>query len=217
LTLWHQGWTLVRFIFIFYFVRLPLCNKYSDDIVTFISIHSVIICVVFFGAYMRCTRLYPLNPGVTAGSPSAASMDVHVGSPPVQSEEAAVTHLSTALANLVTLEASDPDARSPPPADEAEVPPSRAFDIVVADIPSSSNVSTHPALGLPLFLSNLQVSHLLLFYCSHWQTSFFAYLFIIIGCSWWCICPTEITWCSCHRPSFIFDPVEPSTASKTNR
>jgi hypothetical protein len=33
--------------------------------VTFISIHSVIICVVFFGAYMRCTRLYPLNPGVT--------------------------------------------------------------------------------------------------------------------------------------------------------
>jgi hypothetical protein len=33
--------------------------------VTFISIHSVIICVVFFGAYMRCTRLCPLNPGVT--------------------------------------------------------------------------------------------------------------------------------------------------------
>jgi hypothetical protein len=34
--------------------------------VTFISIHSVIICVVFFGAYMRRTRLYPLNPGVTS-------------------------------------------------------------------------------------------------------------------------------------------------------
>jgi hypothetical protein len=65
LTLWRQGWTLVRFIFIFYFVRLPLCNKYSDYIVTFISIHLVIICVVFFGAYMRCTRLCPLNPGVT--------------------------------------------------------------------------------------------------------------------------------------------------------
>ena len=48
-----------------YFVRLPLCNKYSDYIVTFISIHSIIICVVFFGAYMRCTRLCPLNPGVT--------------------------------------------------------------------------------------------------------------------------------------------------------
>jgi hypothetical protein len=65
LTLWRQGWTLVRSIFIFYFVRLPLCNKYSDDIVTFISIHSVIICVVFFGAYMRCTRLCPLNLRVT--------------------------------------------------------------------------------------------------------------------------------------------------------
>jgi cytochrome c oxidase assembly factor CtaG len=65
LTLWHQRWTLVRFIFIFYFVRLPLCNKYFNDIVTFISIHSVIICVVFFSAYMRCTRLCPLNPGVT--------------------------------------------------------------------------------------------------------------------------------------------------------
>jgi hypothetical protein len=64
-TLWRQGWTLVSFIFIFYFVRLLLCNKYSDDNMTFISIHSVIICVVFFGAYMRCTRLYPLNPGVT--------------------------------------------------------------------------------------------------------------------------------------------------------
>jgi hypothetical protein len=65
LTLWCQRWTLVRFIFIFYSVRLPLCNKYSDDIVTFISIHSVIICVVFFGTYMRCTRLCLLNPGVT--------------------------------------------------------------------------------------------------------------------------------------------------------
>jgi hypothetical protein len=65
LTLWRQGWTLVRSIFIFYFVRLPLCNKYSDVIVTFISIHSVIIYVVFFGACMRCTRLCSLNPGVT--------------------------------------------------------------------------------------------------------------------------------------------------------
>jgi hypothetical protein len=64
-TLWRQGWTLVRFIFIIYFVRLPLCNKYSDNIVTFISIYSVIICVVFFSAYMRCTRVCPLNPGVT--------------------------------------------------------------------------------------------------------------------------------------------------------
>jgi hypothetical protein len=32
---------------------------------TFIYMHSVIICVVFSGAYMRCTRLCSLNPGVT--------------------------------------------------------------------------------------------------------------------------------------------------------
>jgi hypothetical protein len=33
--------------------------------VTLFSIHSVIIYVVFFGAYLRCTWLCPLNPGVT--------------------------------------------------------------------------------------------------------------------------------------------------------
>jgi hypothetical protein len=32
---------------------------------TFISIYSVIICVVFSDAYMRCTRLCSLNLGVT--------------------------------------------------------------------------------------------------------------------------------------------------------
>ena len=62
LTLWRQGWTLVRFIFVIYFVRLPLCNKYSDFIVTFISIHFVIIYVVFFGACMRYTRLCLFKP-----------------------------------------------------------------------------------------------------------------------------------------------------------
>jgi hypothetical protein len=65
LTLWRQRRFLVRFIFIFYFVRLLLCNKYSDYIMTFISIHFVIIYVVFFGACMKCTRLCSLNPGVT--------------------------------------------------------------------------------------------------------------------------------------------------------
>jgi hypothetical protein len=48
----------------FIFVRLPLCNIYFHNIVTFISIHSVIICVVL-GPHIRHTRLYPLNPGVT--------------------------------------------------------------------------------------------------------------------------------------------------------
>jgi hypothetical protein len=52
-------------LFIFYFVRLTICNKYSYDIMTFISIHTIIICVVFFDVYMRRTRLCRLNPGVT--------------------------------------------------------------------------------------------------------------------------------------------------------
>jgi hypothetical protein len=159
----------------------------------------------------------PAPEGVGAGSPSAAFMDVHVGSPPVQSEEAAVTHLSAALASLVTLEASDPDTRSLPPADEAEVPPSHAFDIVPVDIPSTSNVSILPTLGLPLFLSNLQVNQLSFFTVHTGKLALFAYLFIITGCSWFCICPTEILWHSCPRPSFILDAVEPSTASKTDR
>jgi hypothetical protein len=64
LTFLRQRWILDPVIFIFYFVRLLLCNKYSDYIVTFISIHSVIIYVAF-GACMRCTRLCPLKPGVT--------------------------------------------------------------------------------------------------------------------------------------------------------
>jgi hypothetical protein len=54
---------LSSFYIYLYFVRLPLCNKYSDYIVKFISIHSVIIYVVFSGACMRCTRLCPLKHG----------------------------------------------------------------------------------------------------------------------------------------------------------
>jgi hypothetical protein len=61
LTYWRQEWSLVHFIFIF--VRLPLCNKYSDVIVIFISIHFCITYVVFFGACMICTRLCSLKPG----------------------------------------------------------------------------------------------------------------------------------------------------------
>jgi hypothetical protein len=125
----------------------------------------------------------PAPEGDGAGSLSAASIDVHVGSPLVRSEEAAVTHLSTALAGLVTLEASEPDARSLPPADGVEIPPSHAFDIIPTDLPSSINAPTLPALGLHLFLSNIQVSQLLLFYYSYWKTSFFAYLSMIIGFS----------------------------------
>jgi hypothetical protein len=106
------------------------------------------------------TKEGPAPEGVGAGSSSAASMAVHVRSPLLQSEELVVTHLSVALAGLVTLEASDSDVRSLPPADEAEVSPSHAFNIVPINIPSTSSAPILPALGLALFLSNLQDSQL---------------------------------------------------------
>jgi hypothetical protein len=61
----RQGWSLVRFIFIFYFViRLPLCNKYSDVVVTFISIHYVIIYVVFLAHVWDAPDFVPWSLGV---------------------------------------------------------------------------------------------------------------------------------------------------------
>jgi hypothetical protein len=118
----------------------------------------------------------PAPEGVGACSLSTASMDVHIGSPPVRSEEAEVMHVSTALIGQGALEVSEPDARSLPPAGGAEVTPSRALEIVHADLPSSSHAPTLPALGLPLFLSSLQVSQLFALYCSYWRIIFFAYL-----------------------------------------
>ena len=123
----------------------------------------------------------PAPEGVGACSLSTASMDVHIGSPPVRSEEAAVTHVSMALAGQGALEVSEPDSRSMPPADGTEVTSSRALEIVPADLPSSSHAPTLPALGLPLFLSNLQVSQHFALYCSYWRTIFFAYLSMTIG------------------------------------
>jgi hypothetical protein len=44
---------------------------------TFISMHSVIICVVFSGAYMRCTRLCPLKPECYTLPTSNYNFDTH--------------------------------------------------------------------------------------------------------------------------------------------
>jgi hypothetical protein len=88
-------------------------------------------------------------------SSSAASMDVHIGSPPVQSKEPVVTKFPTALVGPDTLEASDPDAGNPPPTVGAEVSPSDALNIVPVNAPSTNSASMLLALGLPLFLSNL--------------------------------------------------------------
>jgi hypothetical protein len=150
------------------------------------------------------------------GSSSAASMDVHVGSPLVQSEDLVVTNLSAALVGLVTLEASGPDARNLLPADGAEASPSCALNIVPVDAPSTSSASMLPSLGLPLFLSNHQVSRplLLIVHVGKWVLLLF---FEIVESLRFCICATEILWRPCPRPSFVFDAVELSTALESDR
>jgi hypothetical protein len=61
LTLWRQGWTLVCFIFTFYFLRLPLCNKYSD----YCDIYLYTLCY-----YMCCLlwRIYEMHPALSLKS-----------------------------------------------------------------------------------------------------------------------------------------------------
>jgi hypothetical protein len=124
----------------------------------------------------------PAPEGGGSSSSSAASMDVHVGSPLVQPEGLMVTHLSADLIDLVTLEASDLDSRSLLPADGAEVSPSRAFNIIPVDAPSSSSAPMLPALGLPLFLSNVQVNQLLLLIV-HVSKLVLLLIFVIAECS----------------------------------
>jgi hypothetical protein len=115
----------------------------------------------------------PTPEGPKLGSSSASSMDVHVGSPLVQSEEPAVTSLNlpTALVCPVTLEVSDPGVEDPLHAVGAEVPLGvalgmssnhplelkSALDIASISVPPFDGTSTPLALGFPLFLSNLQV------------------------------------------------------------
>jgi hypothetical protein len=100
----------------------------------------------------------PTPKGAEPGSSSAASMDVHVGSPPVQSKEPVVMSSPTALVGPVTLEVRDPDARNPMSAVGAEASLSDAFNIISINIPSSDSAPMPLVLGFPLFLSNLQVS-----------------------------------------------------------
>jgi hypothetical protein len=72
LTLWRQGWTLVRFIFIFYFVRLPLCNKYSD----YCDIYLYTLCY-----YMWCLlwRIYEMHPALSLKSACDRTSNTKIG------------------------------------------------------------------------------------------------------------------------------------------
>jgi hypothetical protein len=91
-------------------------------------------------------------------SPSHTSMDVHVGSSPPRSDGVMAMHASLASSKHVALEA---DARSLTSAGGAEPTPDNVLQIVMVDLPSSSYGIAPPDLGLPLFLSNLQVTQLL--------------------------------------------------------
>jgi hypothetical protein len=125
---------------------------------------------------------YPAPEGVAGSDPALVGsascnpapegvqdtyMDVHVGSSPPRSDGATTVHASTALNEQVALEVGKLDARSLLSAGGAEITPDNALQIVPADLPSSSHDIAPPTLGLPSFLSNLQVSQLLAFYCSY--------------------------------------------------
>jgi hypothetical protein len=110
----------------------------------------------------------PAPEGVQVGSPSHTSMDVHVGLSPPRPDWATMMHASTALNKQFALEVGELDVRSMLSAGVAEITPDNALQIVPADLPPSSHDIAPPALGLPSFLSNLQVSQLLAFYCSYW-------------------------------------------------
>jgi hypothetical protein len=58
LTFWRQGWILDPVIFIFYFVRLTLCNKYSD----YCDIYLYTLCY-----YICCLlwRIYEMHPALS--------------------------------------------------------------------------------------------------------------------------------------------------------
>jgi hypothetical protein len=71
---------------------------------------------------------YDLAPeGVQMGSLSHASMDVHVGSSPPQSDGATVVHAFTTVNGHVALEANELEARSLLPAGGAEITPDDAL------------------------------------------------------------------------------------------
>jgi hypothetical protein len=103
----------------------------------------------------------PTPKGVQVSSPSHTSMDVHVRSSPPRSDGVMAMHASLASSKQVALEVCEPDARSLTSAGGAEPTPNNVLQIVPVDLPSSSYDVAPPDLGLPSFLSNLQVTQLL--------------------------------------------------------
>jgi hypothetical protein len=100
----------------------------------------------------------PAPEDVQACSLSNASMDIHIGSSLIRFDGVTAVRASIALTGQVALEVDELDARRLLFAGGAEVTPDSVLEIVPVDPPSSSHAPVPPALGLPLFLSNLQVS-----------------------------------------------------------
>ena len=99
----------------------------------------------------------------------------------------------------------------------AEITPDDALQIILADLPSSRHDTTPPTLGLPLFLSNLQVSWplaLTLFILVSYLSS--AHLSLITGSCRWNVCSAEILWGHCSRASFESDAMESIATLETD-
>jgi hypothetical protein len=65
LAFWRQGWILDHAIFIFYFVRLPLCNKYSDYCDIYLYTLCDYICCLLWCMYEMHPALFLKARGVT--------------------------------------------------------------------------------------------------------------------------------------------------------
>jgi hypothetical protein len=110
-------------------------------------------------ARMGSASYDPAPEGVRVGSPSHTSMDVHVGSSP---PHFGCMVAARALGQEVALEVGAPDDRVLISADDTELVPSDALRIASVGNPSSSHQLNSHDLGVPSFLSNLQVIWFLL-------------------------------------------------------
>jgi hypothetical protein len=110
-------------------------------------------------------------------------MDVHVGSSPPRFDGAMAMHASSASSEQAALEVGEPNARSLVSAGGAELTPDNVLQTVPVDLPSSSYDVAPPSLGLPSFLSNLQVSQLLHFIVPLGKLSFL-YSFVFDHMLW---------------------------------
>jgi hypothetical protein len=163
-------------------------------------------------ASMGSTGCNPAPEGVRAGSPSHASMDVHVRSSPPHSGGVLTAHASS---EGVALEVGTPDAGVLMPVSGVELIPGDVLQIAPVDTPSSSHHLTSRDLGFPSFFSNLQVIWLVLAIllanyclCTH--------LFLISGFGrrdGWSI---DITRCLYPRRSSISDAMEFVAALETD-